>query len=84
MNKNIILIDVRSPEEFASGHAKGAINFDVQRLGQGEMPDLAKSAKLKLYCRSGGRAELAKNILKQHGFSDVENLGGIDRIKDQP
>lgn len=77
MNKNIILIDVRSPEEFASGHAEGAINFDVQRLMQGEMPELAEDAKLKLYCRSGGRAELAKNILEKHGFKDVENLGGL-------
>ncbi len=76
--ENYILIDVRSPEEFASGHAEGAINFDVQRLMRGEMPDLAKNVKLKLYCRSGGRAELAKNILEQHGFSDVENLGGLN------
>ena len=76
--ENYILIDVRSPEEFASGHAEGAINFDVQLLMQGKMPDLAKNVKLKLYCRSGGRAELAKNILEQHGFSDVENLGGLN------
>lgn len=76
--ENYILIDVRSPEEFASGHAEGAINFDVQRLMRGEMPDLAKNVKLKLYCRSGGRAELAKNILEQHGFSNVENLGGLN------
>lgn len=80
MKQKIILIDVRSPEEFNSGHAEGAINFDVQRLMQGEMPDLAKDAKLKLYCRSGGRAELAKNILKQYGFSDVENLGGLNQV----
>ena len=76
--ENYILIDVRSPEEFTSGHAEGAINFDVQRLMKGKMPDLAKNVKLKLYCRSGGRAELAKNILEQHGFSDVENLGGLN------
>jgi rhodanese-related sulfurtransferase len=65
MEQDFVLIDVRSPEEFASSHAEGAINFDVQRLVQGEMLDLAKDAKLKLCCQSGGRAELARSILEQ-------------------
>jgi phage shock protein E len=43
---------------------------------QGELPNLPKDAKIEVYCRSGGRAEAAKQILNSAGFNDAENIGG--------
>ncbi|HMS31695.1 MAG TPA: rhodanese-like domain-containing protein [Candidatus Saccharibacteria bacterium] len=71
-----MLIDVRNPEEFNQGHYKGAINFDLNLMMQGELPNLPKDAKIEVYCRSGGRAEAAKQILNSAGFNDAENIGG--------
>jgi phage shock protein E len=76
MNQKIILIDVRTPEEFNQGHYKGAINFDINLMMQGKLPDLPKDTKIEVYCRSGGRAEAAKQILISSGFKNVKNIGG--------
>lgn len=76
MKQNFLLIDVRTPEEYASGHRDGAINFDLSSMMQGKLPDLPKDAKIQVYCRSGGRASVAEQILKQNGFTSVENIGG--------
>jgi phage shock protein E len=72
-----VLLDVRTPAEYASGHAKGSINFDVTRLQAGEMPSAAKSAKVYLYCHTGRRAGIAQGIMKQNGWGDVTNLGSF-------
>ncbi len=76
MNQKTILIDVRTPKEFNQGHYKGAINFDLNLMMQGELPNLPKDAKIEVYCRGGGRAEAAKQILNSAGFNDAENIGG--------
>jgi len=72
-----LLVDVRTPSEYAAGHAKGAANFDVTRLQAGEMPTIAKTAKVYLYCHTGRRAGTAQGILQQKGWNDVTNLGGF-------
>jgi phage shock protein E len=72
-----VLIDVRTAEEYTSGHAARATNFDVTRIQAGEMPTVAKTAKVYLYCRSGHRAGLALEAMKAAGFTDVTNLGGF-------
>lgn len=72
-----ILIDVRTDEEWAAGHAKGAMHFDLARLEQGELPQVSRYANVYLYCRSGGRAGKAKTILEQNGYANVVNLGGL-------
>lgn len=73
---NVILIDVRTPEEFNLGHRDGAINFDLNLMIRGQLPNLPKDAKIEVYCRSGGRASAAKQILESAGFQDIENIGG--------
>jgi phage shock protein E len=75
MNKTV-LIDVRNPEEFKLGHREDAINFDLSLMIQGNLPDLPKDAKIEVYCLSGGRASIAKQILESGGFQDAENVGG--------
>lgn len=76
-----IWIDVRSPEEFQQGHLNGAINITPQQIAQRIVqisPD--KNAPIHLYCRSGRRAEVALQTLKQMGYRNVSNHGGYDDL----
>ncbi len=73
----VYLLDVRTKEEWDMGHAPKAIHFDLARLEKGELPDIPKDADICTCCVSGGRAEIAKNILLKNGFSKVRNLDGL-------
>ncbi len=72
-----LLIDVRTPEEFAEAYAKDAINLALTDLEAGTYPDIAKDTAIYLYCRSGNRAEQAKTILEQAGFTNAINIGSL-------
>lgn len=75
------VIDVRTPEEFATGHLRGATNIDVQAADFHErLGDLDKDASYVLYCRSGGRAGAAADMMTDMGFTDVVNAGGYDTL----
>ncbi len=69
------LVDVRTPQEFASGHLPGAVNVPVQDLERrlGELDP--KDAPLVVYCRSGSRSARARSILQGAGFRAVHDLG---------
>jgi phage shock protein E len=73
-------LDVRTDAEWDEGHIDGAMHFDLEKLQQGEMPDLPKNEEIAIYCRSGKRAETAKGILEGNGFSRVKNVGGYDQL----
>ncbi len=75
-NTEHILIDVRTPEEFASGHIAGAINIPVQELEQrlSEVPD---DQEIVVYCRSGNRSATASQILTSQGYDGIYDMGGI-------
>jgi phage shock protein E len=73
------LVDVRTNEEYAGGHAKGAKNFDVSLLAEGHDPGYAKDRKLFLYCLSGGRAQHAQMLFERMGYQSVVNLGGLSQ-----
>ena len=68
-----VLLDVRTPEEYAAGHIPGSVNFPLERMchydGDG-------SAKIFAYCRSGSRSARACALLEEMDFSAV-NIGGI-------
>lgn len=69
------LVDVRTPEEFATGHLPGAVNIPVEELPR-RFPELGSPEKpLVVYCRSGARSSRAERLLKEHGFQDVFILG---------
>ena len=78
-NKNVILVDVRTPQEFAEGHIEGAINvmwgktFDdnLQRA------KLDKTKIIAVYCRSGRRSKMAGDRLIEKGYKVVDLDGGI-------
>ncbi len=80
--QNIVLMDVRSGQEYEEGHLDGAINIPVYNIEK----DIAKHVKNKedtiiLYCSSGSRSKQAKEILEKLGYSEVYNLKeGIDKI----
>jgi len=65
------LVDVRSPGEFAMGHAAKAVNIPVQELGARIKEIGDKSHAVIVYCRSGNRSAQAASMLKQQGFMDV-------------
>ena len=75
---NVIVLDVRSQEEYDAGHIANAI-----RLESGEFPDkLAlvlpdKNAVILVYCRSGNRSKTASNLLIEAGYTQVMDFGGI-------
>ncbi|HQV65087.1 MAG TPA: rhodanese-like domain-containing protein [Candidatus Paceibacterota bacterium] len=76
----MIYIDVRTPEEFASGHYPNAINHPVELIMQGILPELAKDTEINLYCRSGARAGIAQQMMQQAGFTNVTNKGGLSDL----
>jgi rhodanese-related sulfurtransferase len=70
-----VLIDVRTPQEFAAGHIEGAKNIPVQELEQ-RLDDVgARDGSVVVYCRSGARSKRAARILEGAGFTDVYDLG---------
>jgi len=71
-----LLIDVRTPEEFASGHISGAVNIPVESL-QSRLSEVSNVQPIVVYCRSGNRSATASQILEQAGYSNVYDLGGI-------
>ena len=70
------LVDVRTPEEFSGGYIPGAININLQELQQ-KLSRIPKDQPVIVYCRSGNRSAFAANILKQAGYTEVYDLGGI-------
>lgn len=71
-----LLIDVRTPEEFASGHIQGAVNIPVDDL-TGRLSEVPNNQPGVVYCRSGNRSARASQILAQSGYTSIYDLGGI-------
>jgi rhodanese-related sulfurtransferase len=72
-----IIVDVRTAEEFASGHIANAINIPVESITTApvELPD--KEALILIYCRSGNRSEEATRKLLDLGYTNLYDFGGI-------
>lgn len=71
-----LLIDVRTPEEFTSGHIDGSVNIPVEEM-QGRLDEIPGDAPIVVYCRSGNRSATAARILTDAGYAPVYDLGGI-------
>lgn len=71
-----LLIDVRTPEEFASGHIAGAVNIPLADIQAGTA-QIPTDQEVVLYCRSGNRSNQARSILNQRGYTSVYDLGGV-------
>lgn len=81
--KGVQLVDVRTPEEYATGHLKGSLNIDyVNGDYMAGARKLDKARPVLLYCAAGGRSESALQDMKAAGFTDVHDLlGGIKAWK---
>ncbi len=74
-----IVIDVRTPAEYAEGHLEGAKNVDVQGADfEAEIAAFDKEDTYYVYCRSGNRSATAVQQMDSMGFTDVVDGGGID------
>jgi phage shock protein E len=70
------VVDVRSPEEFRDGAYPGALNIPLQEVGR-RLAEIPKDKAVVLYCASGARSGMAARMLKQAGYADVVNAGGL-------
>ena len=74
-----ILVDVRTPEEYESGHIQDAVNFDFYSESfKNDILTLEKSSSIILYCRTQNRSTKTANFLKENGFKEITvKKGGI-------
>lgn len=70
------LVDVRTPEEYESGYIPTAENIPLDVIGA-QPPTEEKDGLIVLYCRSGNRSSQAQAILRELGYTNVHNFGGI-------
>ena len=74
-----IVLDVRTPQEFAAGHLEGAELLDFNSGDfAAEIPDLEPGDEYFVYCRSGNRSGQAVALLEDAGFDNVTDLGALD------
>jgi phage shock protein E len=78
---DVLIIDVRSRQEFDAGHFSTAMNIPHDQIGnQLNKLEPYKQKTILLYCHSGNRAAIAEKILRQNGFVNVVNAGGYSAI----
>lgn len=76
-NPDFVILDVRTPEEFADGHIENAINLDYySETFRDELNKLDEGKKYLIYCRSGNRSGKALNIMQELNFREVYNMSG--------
>ncbi len=73
---DLVLVDVREPDEYAQGHLPGAVNLPRAMACVADAALAEPSRRMVLYCRTGGRSALAADSLRQLGFTDVCSLAG--------
>ena len=76
--KDYVIIDARTEEEFSEGHIKNAIlipEYEIKDRAEKELPD--KDDFILVYCRSGRRSKIASEELVKLGYTNVKEFGGI-------
>ena len=76
--REYVIIDARTAEEFAAGHIANAIlipEYEIAERAEAELPD--KDALILVYCRSGRRSKIASEELVKLGYTNVKEFGGI-------
>ena len=78
-DKDVILLDVRTIEEYKEKHIEGSILIPLNILEKEVEKEIPKkNQKIIIYCRSGNRSKTAANILLEMGYTNVYDLGGIN------
>lgn len=77
-NPNLVILDVRTTEEYAEGHIENSINIDFNAgYFKTKINKLDKNKTYLVYCRTGNRSGKAIKVMEQLGFKEVYNIGGI-------
>ncbi len=78
-----VFIDLREAQEFQRGHIEGALNISPSELSSNTnaLHDIDKDSELILYCISGSRSNVAIQILRQQGFTNLVNGININHVK---
>ncbi len=78
-DKDFILLDVRTPEEFASGHIPGAVQLTNETFTKEDAEKVIKNKErtIYVYCRSGRRSKQSSQKLVDFGYTNVIEIGGI-------
>ncbi|MFQ8599604.1 MAG: rhodanese-like domain-containing protein [Oscillospiraceae bacterium] len=76
-DSSIVLLDVRTEEEFGEAHIPGSRNLPLDQLHRAEQLIGSRNAKLFVYCHSGVRSAAACAALADAGYTDVTDIGGI-------
>ncbi len=74
-----VIIDVRTVREWNNGHLEGAILIPYDQIGE-KISSVVKdkSQRIYLYCRTGRRSGIAKEVLEKLGYKDIINLGSLE------
>ena len=73
----LVVLDVRTPGEFAGGHLADAVNLDYQAAGfADELGALDREVPYLLYCRTGNRSAQVREMMRDLGFASVHEIGG--------
>ena len=76
-----VLLDVRTPQEYAQGHLPGSRNIPLDEIGQAAEAVTDLNTPLFIYCHSGARSAQATAALRRMGFQHVTNIGGISAYR---
>lgn len=76
-DRNAVLVDVRSRQEYSQGHIPGSVNVPLDSLGDIDKVVEGKDVPLYVHCLSGARSGRAEAMLKNMGYKNVKNIGGI-------
>jgi rhodanese-related sulfurtransferase len=83
-SEDTIIIDVRTPAEFKTGHLQGALNIDVQSPDfYSQISELDPNADYFIYCRSGNRSAQAMRQMAPLGFSSMTNGGSVQEATER-
>ncbi|MFO7548811.1 MAG: rhodanese-like domain-containing protein [Acidimicrobiia bacterium] len=73
----VVVLDIRTPEEYAAGHIEDSLNIDFYAADFADrIAALDREASYVMYCRSGNRSDAAANLMRDLGFDDVAELDG--------
>lgn len=75
-----VVIDVRTPQEYAEGHLAGARNVPLAGDFEAAVERLPRDERYVLYCRTGSRSRQAAQLMEQLGFTDVLEAGGLSGL----
>lgn len=78
---NAVLLDVRTRQEYNSGHIPGSLNIPLQEIGAVAQKISDKTTPIFVHCLSGGRSGRAEQLLGGMGYTNVKNIGGIGRYR---